>query len=157
MNAGCDAAIRGRWGRSLPILLLALAACGDELVNSDPECGQAESLPFGVTHVADLRPGIDAVLDGALIDYYSVQPPGSGTLTIEMAAEAASSAVDPFLYLWSDELGDPIAQAFDPTGDAALRTAHLVHGVSPGCYRVGASGWASGSEGGYTIRAEFTP
>lgn len=157
MNAGCDAAIRRRWGWTLPVLLLALAACGDELVNPDPGCGQAEPLAFGVTHVADLRPGVDAVLDGSLIDYYSIHAPDAGTLTIEMTAESASSAVDPFLYLWSDELGDPIAQAFDATDEATLRTAHLVHGVVAGCYRVGASGWASDAQGGYTIRAEFTP
>lgn len=156
MNAGSDAAIPRRWAWSLPVFLLALGACGDEIVNPDPECGQAEPLSLGVTHVADLRPGVDPILDGSLIDYYSVQPPGAGTLTIEMAAESASSAVDPFLYLWSAELGDPIAQAYDPTGEGTLRIAVLVHGVSAGCYRVGASGWGSSAEGGYTIRAEFT-
>ncbi|HUE77647.1 MAG TPA: hypothetical protein VMM83_06875 [Longimicrobiales bacterium] len=157
MNAGRDAAITGRWAWSLPVLLLAFAACGDELLNPDPECSDAEPLSLGATQVADLRPGVDAVLDGSLIDYYSIQTPGAGTLSIEMAAESASSNVDPFLYLWSAELGDPIAQAYDPAAGGTLRTARLVHGISPGCYRVGASGWPSAAEGGYTIRADLTP
>lgn len=160
MNAGCDAAVPVRWIRTFSVLLLVLLpllGCGDELTSLDPDCGRAEPLILGTTQVADLRPGSDPVLDGTLVDYYSVQVPGAGTLVVEMAAEAASSQVDPYLYLWADDDGDPVAQAYDPTGEGTLRTAQLAHPVAAGCYRVGASGWPAAAQGGYTIRATFTP
>ena len=141
-----------------------LLACDGDPTDPDPACPDAEPLAFGVTHDPGrtrLGPG-DPVLDGSYVDYYSVRPPTSGTLIIEMAAERPTDpdvpGVDPFLYLWADTLGDPIAQAYDPTGEGPLlRVARLTSEVEPACYRVGASGWPAAADGAYTIRADFDP
>ncbi|HUG41395.1 MAG TPA: hypothetical protein VMM12_12985 [Longimicrobiales bacterium] len=147
----------GAAARLLAALLL-LAACGDDPVDPDPACGDAPPLPFGRTVAESLLPASDALLDGSLIDYYSLYPEGPGTVTIEMGAERSGDhTVDPFLYLWSQDLGDPLAQAYDPTGVGPLRVARLTLGVSSGCYRVGASTWRPSEAGEYTIRAEFIP
>ena len=141
-------------------LALVAAACDDDPIDPDPSCAEAAFLPLGVTTDSLLWEG-DPVLDGSAIHYYSVRPDVGGTLTIEMAAEVPTSAgqgLDPFLYLWSSSLGDPIAQGYDPTGEGPLlRVAVLTAEVDVGCYRVGASGWPGQSLGAYTIRATLSP
>ena len=155
-----DAATARTLGAILAGLLL-IAGCGDDPVDPDPGCRDAAPLTMGVSTDSILSPG-DPVLDGSFINYYAVAPERPGVLVIEMAAEVPTSAsrvaVDPFLYLWTDELGEPIAQGYDPTGQGPLlRVAELRAGVQPGCYRVGASGWPGAAEGAYTIRAELIP
>ncbi|MBW3552167.1 MAG: hypothetical protein KY466_01585 [Gemmatimonadetes bacterium] len=167
MNAERDAATARR--RLLPVLagLILCLACDRDPTDPDPACTEADVLAFGVTHDpgrTSLGPG-DASFDGSFIDYYSVRPVATGTLTIEMAAEVPSdvgeegrAGVDPFLYLWREGLGPPHAHAHDATGlGPLLRVARLSAEVEPGCYRVGASGWPSMDEGPYTIRADFSP
>ena len=166
MNAERDAASPRR--RLLPALLglILCLACDRDPTDPDPACAEADVLAFGVTHDPDrtsLGPG-DAVFDGSFIDYYGVRPGVPGTVTIEMAAEipveadSDDEAVDPFLYLWSEELGPPLAHAYDASGAGPLlRVARLSRRVEPGCYRVGASGWPSMDQGPYTIRADFAP
>lgn len=143
------------------LLLLLLGACGDDPVDPDPACADVPALPLGLTLDGALGPG-DGTLDGSYIDYYAVTSPAEGTLVVEMAAEVPADptdpGLDPFLYLWSEQLGDPLDQGYDPTGEGPLlRVAVLTEPVLAGCYRVGASGWPSASEGTYTLRADFTP
>lgn len=152
MSPGSDAASPWRRATALVVLLLALG-CGDDPVDPDPSCDEAEPLPFRETRVRVLGP-TDAVLQGARIDYYAVRPDTPGELVVEMTAEAP---LDPFLHLWTDAGGDPVAQAFDPDAGGPVLEARLVFPVGAGCYRVGASTWESGVEGEYTIRADLTP
>ena len=167
MNAERDAASARR--RLLPVLavLILFLACDRDPTDPDPACAEADRLAFGATHDPGrtrLGPG-DATFDGSFIDYYSVRPETAGILTLEMAAEIPHQAgregeggVDPFLYLWREELGSPLAQAYDASGlGPLLRVARLSAPVEPGCYRVGASGWPSRDRGPYTIRADFSP
>lgn len=166
MNADRDAAIARRRLLSVLAGLILCLACDRDPTDPDPACAAADALAFGATHDPGrtrLGPG-DAAFDGSYIDYYSVRPPVRGTLTIEMAAEIPGEAgeddsgIDPFLYLWHETLGAPLAHAYDVTGQGPLlRVARLSAQVEPGCYRVGASGWPSSDEGPYTIRADFSP
>lgn len=163
MNPQLDSAARRPPLPALLAGLLLLAACGDDPINPDPDCLDSAPLVFGVTFDSILWPG-DPVFDGSSINYFAVTPATAGSLSIEMAAEIPADenddqeTLDPFLYLWADDDGDPIAQGIDPTGEGPLlRTASLTAEVTPGCYRVGASGWPGHARGGYTIRADLVP
>lgn len=159
MTGERDAATLRRRLRCALAGLLLLAACGDDPVDPDPACDDVPPLDLGETRAGILGVG-DALFDGSFIDYYAIHPPAGGTLVVEMAAEVpvTSDGVDPFLYLWSEDLGDPLDQAYDSTGQGPLlRVARLPFVVSPGCYRIGASGWPSADEGSYTVRADLIP
>ena len=139
-------------------LLAAIPACDPDDIDPNPACADALALPFGETRLARLsRAEGDPALDGSLIDYYALRPDVPGTLTIEMGAEKADRGVDPFLYLWEPGLGDPIAQAWDASGEGPHLLARISVAVGVGCHRVGASTWPGASEGEYTIRADFVP
>ena len=161
MHPERDAATARRWLLVTLAWLLLLGACGDDPADPDPACLESAVLQPGVTRDSLLGAG-DPVLDGSFINYYAVLPDAPGTLVVEMAAELstnpASPGVDPFLYLWTEQLGDPVAQAYDLSGAGPLlRVARLEVGVVPGCYRVGASGWPGHAQGVYTIRADLIP
>ena len=161
MHAERDAAAARRRLLAPLACLLLIGACGDDPADPDPACIDAAILQSGITRDSVLSPG-DPVLDGSFINYYAVLPDVPGTLVVEMAAELsanpATPGVDPFLYLWTEQLGDPEAQAYDPSGAGPLlRVARLAVDVAPGCYRIGASGWPQHAQGAYTIRADLIP
>lgn len=151
MKAVSDGASPLLWRTAIAALVLVLSACGDDPVAVDSSCDEAEIIPFGQTLVRTLDSG-DAVLDRAPADFFSVPLETAGTLVVEMS----SSRLDPFLLIWNTSRTAPLAQAFDATGTAVVRTATLELAVAGGCYLVAASAWETGAEGEYTIRIDFT-
>lgn len=151
MNAASDGASPLRWRTAVVALLLVLSACADDPVAADPSCDEAEIIPFGQTLVRTLDSG-DAVLDGTPADYFSIPLETAGTLVVDMS----SSRLDPFLLIWDTSRTAPLAQAFDATGTAVVRTATLEMAATASCYLVAASAWETGAEGEYTIRVDFT-
>ena len=159
LNAERDVATARRRLRLVLAGVLLFIGCDGDPTNPDPACAEARPLPLGQT-LAESLDAQDPMLDGSRIDYYSVFPASAGTLTVEMAAEVPSGGggVDPFLYLWTEELGDPEEHAYDPSPeDPLLRVARLTWPVTPGCYRIGASWWPAAAPGSYTIRADLDP
>ncbi|HSH44893.1 MAG TPA: hypothetical protein VK966_03500 [Longimicrobiales bacterium] len=115
-------------------------------------CAEGTALPLDHTLVERLD-GDDAIVDGVPMDYFAVQAPSPGIMTVEMA----SARLDPFLVFWTDDTRAPAAQAFDIDGTGLVLRAHLEVPVYAGCHLVGATAWRAGEEGEYTLRAELHP
>jgi hypothetical protein len=150
--AGRAAGSTRRRRRGFPALLVtcvATAACVGEPTASTPSCADAPVLVAGSPTTAAIEAGNER-RGGAFIDYYAIYPAGPSTGRIQLT----STAFDPFLILF-DETGQALAQAFDPTPDAGVRTAILSWHMDQRCYLIGATSWAPDATGGYLISLQW--
>lgn len=148
LTAGSESPRRHRW--SLIIAVLALWACGDDPTAAAPGCGQAPPLVLEFPRHERLEAG-DRTFRGAYIDDFSLVLDAPLDVEITMFARE----FDPFLYLF-DERRRVVAQAFAPdSGAAGEEVAVTVRRSLPaGCHLVGATAWAPGATGAYTVLVE---
>jgi hypothetical protein len=127
-------------------LAAALASCAKPLPDLDAEPAGAVLLPFGERHVDTLRCG-----DGDCADWYRLEVPAKGALTVEVGPGAAEVPLTGLTARLVDAEGATVASdSLAKGGHLQLRTV-----VAPGTYLVEVTPADREAAVGYALRGVF--
>ena len=126
------------------IALAALAGCAKPPPDLDGEPGGAVALPLGETHADTL-----ACKQGDCADWYRIEVPGAGELSVDVAGEPSGAGLETSLL---DAKGAPLAQAGGGSGTAR----HLHSSVTRGAFLVRVEAADRDAKLAYSISAKFT-